>query len=218
MTTVKVCFVSSHGQRGGSEAYLRSLLSGLDRDWVASIVVLEDGPLVGGLRDDGYSVVVIPTSGSKIALVRSAFMLRRHLARNPADVVHANGVKAALVATLATVSRREPVVWVKHDFSWDGRLAGLVARRCRLVVGVSSAVLAALPAAVRSQVVPTGVAVPAADVERARAAVDALAGGRPVLVLVGRLDPVKGHLDLLAAAPSQARAAARRKKLAARIR
>ena len=64
------------------------------------------------------------------------------------------------------------------------------ARQWTLIIGAPS----------NSRVVLTGVDVPAVDRAEARALVDALTGGgRPVVALVGRLDPVKGHDDLFAA-------------------
>ena len=77
--------------------------------------------------------------------------LRRRLRRDPPEVVHANGLKAALVSVLATMGTRLPVLWVKHDFSFDGRLAALVARRCRIVVTVSAAVAETFDPATRER-------------------------------------------------------------------
>src|SRR5205814_5873889 len=117
--------------------------------------------------------------------------------RRPA-VVHANGVKAALVAVAAALGTRVPVVWVKHDFSWDGWLSRAVAWRCALVVGVSRAVLAAVPSH-RARPVPTGIDVPDVDRDAARRRLaELLQGEGPFLMLVGRLHPVKGHAELLA--------------------
>ena len=196
----RVTFVSSHARHGGSERYLERLVEELDDEHVGSIVALEDGPMVERLRARGRDVTVLPT-GRRLSMLPAAFRLRRHLRRTGAGVVHANGVKAALVCVLAG-SRP---VWVKHDHSWDGWLARLIGLRCREVVGVSPAVVEVFRTVPRVQVsvVPTGVRVSLVDREAARATVRALVGDRsgPVLTLVGRFHPVKGHLDLLAAAP-----------------
>lgn len=196
-----VTFVSSHARLGGSEHYLERLLGELGPAWVRTVVVLEDGPLVPRLRGAGWEPVVLPTSASASSVLRSAWRLRRHVGRHRPALVHANGVKAALVAALAGV----PVLWVKHDVSWDGPVARLVARRCRQVVGVSEAVLATFGPRAGGAVVPTGVRPVAVDAAVARRTVRDLAGPAPVLALVGRLHPVKGHRDLLAAAPPGAR-------------
>ena len=183
----RVCFVSSHARHGGSEAYLEQLLDHLGEDWVSSVVVLQPGPLVERLRDP----VVIEASASRLAMGWAAVRLRRHLRRTRPDVLHANGVKAAAVAVVAAWGTGVPVVWVKHDFSWDGRLVRTIARRCTEVVGVSSAVLAAVPPGVRTSVVPPGLTWP--EVRRGPS--------RGIVVLVGRFHSVKGHFELLAAVP-----------------
>lgn len=185
-----VLFVSSHGQDGGSERYLERLAARVAH---GGVVVLEDGPLARRLP----GAVVLPTGPGVADVLRSAWRLRG-LARGAA-LVHANGVKAAVVSVAAGL----PTVWVKHDHSFDGVVGRVVARRCRAVVGVSESVLRGVGG--RGVVVPTGIDVPDVDVAAARALVDSVTGGRrPVITLVGRLDPLKGHEDLLAAAPPDA--------------
>lgn len=195
-----ICFVSSHAKDGGSERYLERLLDGLGGlggEWVSSVVALEQGPLATRIP----GVVVIETGPRPLDIVRSARRLRRHVRATGADLVHANGVKAAAVSVAALL----PTVWVKHDHSYDGRVGRLIARRCRVVVGVSEAALTGIGTPGNSRVVHTGMPLPVVDRGAARALVDDLAGGRPVVSLVGRLDPVKGHRELLAAAPDDAR-------------
>jgi glycosyltransferase involved in cell wall biosynthesis len=198
-----IAFVSSHAKSGGSEAYLEALLDRLGAESVRIVVSLEDGPLVDRLRGRGLDVHVLETGAGPRALARSARRLRPLLRRAGADIVHANGVKAALVAALARTPR---LVWVKHDFSWDGPLAWLVAARSRRVVTVSRAVAATFPRPLRRRVriVHTGIDVPATDRARARERlVEAAAtpAGHALVGLIGRLHPVKGHEDLLAVAP-----------------
>jgi glycosyltransferase involved in cell wall biosynthesis len=197
--TVPVTFVSSHATLGGSEAYLAWLLERLGPEWVRGVVCLADGPFVSRLHAMGMPVALLPT-GRRAGLLIGALRLRRVLRRQRPAAVHANGVKAALVCALAGLDA--PVIWVKHDFSWDGPLARLVGRRCHRVVGVSRAVTQPL-AGGRAQVTIVPNALPVLDVDsrRARESVRALAGGGPVIVLVGRLEPAKGQHELLEAVP-----------------
>lgn len=203
MSTVRVLFVSSHAQLGGAEAYLGSLLDGLGAWWSAGVVVLEAGPFVEELARRGHEPEAVPTGAGPVALLRSARRLRALARRSGADAVHANGIKAALVAALALPGTGLPLVWVKHDFSWDGRLAELVAARSRLVVGVSDAVTAGLRRRKRVRTVRTGIEPPAADAEAGRRVLlDAVGAARTIVVLIGRIHPVKGQLDLLEATPA----------------
>jgi glycosyltransferase involved in cell wall biosynthesis len=197
--SVPVVFVSSHAKAGGSERYLETLVGELGSAWVSLVVCLEDGPLANRLRGRGVRTEVLPTSRGPWGIYRSARRLRRSLARAQPAAVHANGIKAALVSVLAT---RLPIIWVKHDFSFDGVLARLVAARCRRVVGVSEAVTRTFTHRENVDVVHNGISQSDTDREAGRRLLEEAVGApvRDVVALVGRLDPVKGHRELLAVA------------------
>lgn len=209
MSAVPVLFVSSHARLGGSERYLATLVEALGPDWVRGVVVLEEGPLVGELREASVPAEVMPTSPRLPGILRSAWRLRRRLAGQRGLVVHANGVKAALVVTLAALGTRAQVIWVKHDFSFDGRRARLIAARCDEVIGVSSAVTATFPGKMRGKVrvVHNGIAAVQVDRSAGRRRLHDLLGppaAAAVVALVARLEPVKGHKEVLAVARSLA--------------
>lgn len=200
--SVPVTLVSSHANPGGAERYVRDLVAGLGPGWVTKTIALEGGPMVDWLRSDGVPTEVLPTSPRLAGILRSAWKLRRRLSRD--EVVHANGVKAALVSTLATLGMCTPVVWVKHDHSWDGWLARLVAWRSAQVVGVSEAVTDTFRGRVRRKVhvVNNGLGAIDVDADAGRRALAELLGPRePVIALVARIDPLKGHRELLAILP-----------------
>jgi glycosyltransferase involved in cell wall biosynthesis len=208
MTTapLRVLFVSPHARTGGAETYLERLVDALGEPWVAGIVCLQDGPFVERLRRRGRNVVVIDTGRHPWDAAKAGPALRRVIRRLRPAVVHANGVKAALVAEVATARLDVPVVWVKHDHSYDGTLATVAALRSAVVVGVSRSVVSALPAPMSSKVrlVPNGIAMPAVPPDAGRESLRRLMGvplDTPVVGLVGRLHPVKGHADLIEAIP-----------------
>ncbi len=206
LDAVSVAFVSSHAQMGGSELYLERMLESLGPQWIHTVICLEAGPFAERLERLGYAPCVIPAP-ARAGMVLTALRLRRALTREPPpQVVHANGVKAALIATLGMAGTGIPVIWVKHDFSWDGRLARLIARGCRQVVGVSAAVTQTFGASPRCEVhvVPNGIPEPDVDHAQARDLVTTLATARSeeaVVGMVGRLHPAKGQLELIEAAP-----------------
>ena len=204
---VPVAFVSSHARDGGSEKHLEWLLETIDPGWVRLVVSLEDGPLIRRAHDLGQPTVVIPTGTRYGDLLGSAWRLRRAVVRARPAVVHASGVKAAAVAALATTATGIPVVWLKVDFSMDGRIAALIARRCSIVAGVSQAVLRTFGSKLhdRLRVVHNGV--PEVDVDRDRGRVLALGsfgghGPNHIVGLVGRLEPGKGQQELVEIAPA----------------
>lgn len=203
--TPAVVFVSSHARVGGAERYLELLLSQVEGSWVHDVVILEDGPLAERLRARRLDHAVVPTPSHAPGILRSAWQLRGRFGRDRPDVVHANGIKAALVCVLATRFGGAPVIWVKHDNTWDGPRARLLARGCRFVVGVSSAVTTTFgDGGERVRIVHNGMPPLAPDRERGRRELADALGARsdaPTAALVGRFDPRKGHGELLATAP-----------------
>jgi glycosyltransferase involved in cell wall biosynthesis len=203
---LSIVFVSSHAQPAGSERYLSLLLGGLPASWIRGVVVLQAGPLVSELGAAGYPVTVCPTGAGAAGIAGSARRLRRLFAAERPSLVHANGIKAALVSVLAAFGTPARVVWVKHDFSFDRSLARVVALRCALVVGVSTAATRVFGRRFRRKVrvVPNGLPPIEVDRERARAAVREALGPVPpaaVVCLVGRQHPMKGHHELIEIVP-----------------
>ena len=199
LTPLTIAFVSSHARNGGSERYLETLLGLLDPTWPKHAICLERGPLVDRLVAADIPTTVVETSGRPQSILAAGWRVRRLLRHIEPDVVHANGVKAALVSVLASAGTRIPVVWVKHDFSWDRALGNAIAARCRLVVGVSEAVTASLRDRSRVRVVPTGI--PELDPEGPVAELE-LPPGAEVVGVFGYLHPRKGQAELVEAAPS----------------
>jgi len=201
-----VAFVSSYGGMGGSEIYLERLLSEIDRSWVTRVILLGDGPLERRLRDLGLTVDVVPTSRDLRSMLRSSWRVRKRLLVSRPGVVHANGLKAALVAVAALIGTRLPVLWARHDFAMEGWRARILARACSGVICVSDALARTFrgPQLRKVNVVHTGV--PEMDIERgdSRRRVLELIGdphAEPVISLVGRLVPDKGHAELIEITP-----------------
>jgi hypothetical protein len=190
--SIPITFVSPFAQPAGSERYLGLVLDGLPPDWIREVVFLQEGPFVEDVRGRGHRVTVLPTSARPPGLVRSAWRLRRLLVRDRPALVHANGIKAAVVAALATIGTGIGVIWVKHDLSFDRSLARLVALRCRLVIGVSAAATRIFRRRLRRKVriVPNGLPPIAVDRDRGRELVGETlgVGSNPVVALVGRLN------------------------------
>ncbi|MDO9407669.1 glycosyltransferase family 4 protein [Patulibacter sp.] len=202
---------------------MTGVVDALGDGWVAGVVVLQDGPLVSALRGAGRRVAVVPAPRGR-GLPGAALRLRRALLALDADVVHANGIKAALLCVLAGPGCGR-ILWMKHDTTGDVRLSRLVALGCADVVGVSRTVMA--PFARRRRragVVRNGIPERTVDRATGRARVLAALGlGGPddaadgagedprhdaggeaapeVLVLVGRIALGKGQLELVAALP-----------------
>lgn len=129
MTLVpNVLFVDQTGQLGGAELCLREIV--LHRNHCGDhVALLADGPFADRLRDDNVDVSVHPFSPRSTAiqkgtglfekLASSADVMRvasrlRSLSTSY-DVVYANTAKALVVASLACMLIRKPLIFHLHD-------------------------------------------------------------------------------------------------------
>ncbi|WP_338748869.1 glycosyltransferase [Janibacter alittae] len=191
---LRCAIVTAYGGLGGSERWLLSVLT-TTRRLDARVVMLQDGPLRSRLIDLGIDVTVLPTGPSGGDIARSIRALTAYLREPDPEVVLANGVKAAAAAVPAARITGVPVVWAKHDFSFDSALGPLLARLSDAVLATSEAVGQAAPA---SKVVLVPPPRPPLDVldrtaarERWRKRGTPLPHG-PVLAMVGRIVGYKG--------------------------
>ncbi|MGE0141136.1 MAG: glycosyltransferase family 4 protein [Ilumatobacteraceae bacterium] len=111
---------------GGIRAHVGELTRRLGTGaWRVSVV----GP-VGVMADAGRQdgVVDVPSGWNPLAVVRARRQLETHLRSSPADVLHAHGSKAALVALLVRRdARRPPIVVTVHNLV-AGTQRGVAAR------------------------------------------------------------------------------------------
>jgi glycosyltransferase involved in cell wall biosynthesis len=199
---LRVLVVQPYSQRGGSEAWLLTMLDhavGLD----VQVVVLQDGPLVQELRERGVPTHLhVVGAGMTDVLPAVGWCYRRLRAERP-DVVLTNVVKAQLVAGPAARLAGIPCVWAKHDHSYDRTLAVPLGRIATRVVGAVEELAA--PVRRRDSVIvpPPKPPRPALLRSEARdvlaAAGHVLPADAPVVVMAGRLVPFKGVEDLIRA-------------------
>lgn len=142
MTAPRIALVLPYGIVGGAESWALRVLDAWPsevRDRVFA-VALGDGPVAARFRDRGLPVDVMSVGPRPVDLVRAVPRLRTRVAG--ADVVWANGLKSAAVAAPGRALGGPPVVWVKHDRSYDASLARPLGRVVRRVVAVSSVIAA----------------------------------------------------------------------------
>jgi glycosyltransferase involved in cell wall biosynthesis len=203
-----ILFCTHVTEVGGAEAVLLDLLGALDRDRFAPhLAAPAGGPLPERARALGVPVAEIVFAGGtpwrKAAGVPAAAReLRRCATATGARLLVATSMIAGYAGVLAQ-RRSLPCAWHLHVVP-DALVARLALRRAAAVLAPSRVALAGLgarwAARGRGVVVPNGVAdrffaAPAGSL-RARLG---LADATPLVGIVGRLDPRKGHEVLLAA-------------------
>jgi glycosyltransferase involved in cell wall biosynthesis len=189
MSTERVLFVDHTGQIGGAELILLDVVQ--DRQ-DSSAFLFESGPLAKALSDRGLSVIAsrwgaglsqfrrdsswlkaLPLFGRLAAITAElARAARRH------DVVYANSQKAFVLAAIANVVARRPLIWHLHDIispahfgAMQRRMQVFLANRfaAKVIVPSEAAAAAFIDAGGRRslvEVVPNGLAVEPFPVSR----------------------------------------------------
>ncbi len=193
--------VTPFGELGGSERWLLTMLEATDR-LDADVVVLGPGPLLDELARRGIRARLRLTGRRAWDLAAANRWLLTDLRCARPDVVLANGVKAAAAVAPACRLTGTPVVWVNHDSSWARGLARPLGRPVDRVVATVEEVGVATGRDDVTVVVPPrapGDPAPRDDARRFWQQRGVAFAGGPTAVAVGRLDPVKGVDDAIAA-------------------
>jgi glycosyltransferase involved in cell wall biosynthesis len=210
---------------GGGQHSLLTLLQALPAEPVP-LLACPAGPLAERAVDDGLTWLPIPGSQATaklhplrtpkaiLQMHRAAMAVRNHARRERADLVHANSVRAGLIALWARTLGGPPCVIHVRDVLHDGILGAIVGRaiaHADATVAISRFVAARLPRTTRDLSVvdnpvdfarfdPATVDRPAVRAELG------LAASAPVLTLIAQITPWKGQdraLRLLAALREQ---------------
>lgn len=226
---MKALFYSHTGKVSGAENVLLLLLERLDRSRIAPVAVC---PKNGGLaekvsslrvRVEGFEELAArftlrPDLAAKytVSVIRSVLNLRKTISQESPDLVHANSIRAGVVATIATIGTGIPVVWHIHDelkphpISTAIRLLFTISARTN-VLAVSRATLESFLGSIvrtKSVVEKCGVALNGVDAERfdvsdaeGEAVRSSLGIGRDEMVFasIGQITPRKNQKGLVEA-------------------
>lgn len=212
-------FVSHTSDFSGAEVAMLRLLRSVPGGTEVAVACPSAGPLADALDRAGVARVAIPgtdvsfrlhpltTPRGVLALARSSLALARAIRRLRPDAIHANGVRAALLAGAPAALTRTPLVAQVHDNLPEGRLGRLVSRTIAAtageVIAVSRSTARQFDAGLRRPRARTVYI----SFDRARFDVDhddaatraALGVGRdtPLLGEVAQITPWKGQLEAI---------------------
>lgn len=225
MAAQRILFVDHTGQIGGAELILLDVIAGRRE---SSVFLFEQGPLAKAVTERGLPLIVsasgaglsqfrrdssvlaaLPMLGRLLAIIiEIARAARRH------DVTYANSQKAFVLAALAHVLVRRPLIWHLHDIISPAHFGKVqrwvqvtLANACaaRVIVPSEAAAQAFVAAGGRRdlvEIVPNGLSLQPQPVTRGelRASLGLPAG--PLVGVFSRLAPWKGQHVLIEALAS----------------
>jgi glycosyltransferase involved in cell wall biosynthesis len=224
---MKVLFYNHTGRVSGAERLLLMILARIDRDGFDPIVVCpEQDSLASMVSKLGVPVETVAGLEARftwrvdhLARYRKSFFqvirqLRKRVTTIKPDLIHANSIRAGLVATAATFGLGTRVVWHLHDLlpqhplSTLIRLLAFLSSRTRMIA-VSEAVATnfrgRFPSRMKNRI---GVILNAIDLDkfqpdqtaRRRTAKELrVRKADPLIGIVGQITPRKGQLELVRA-------------------
>jgi glycosyltransferase involved in cell wall biosynthesis len=225
MSTERVLFVDHTGQIGGAELILLDVVEGRSR---SSAFLFEDGPLRTALAERKLNLVIskwgrglsqfrrdsswfaaIPLMARLAAIVAEiARAARSH------DVVYANSQKAFVLASIAGLFVRRPLIWHLHDIISPDHF-GVVQRRTQVLLANARATKVIVPSQAAAaafieaggrrdlvEVVPNGLALPPEPRTSAELRRSLDLPTRPLVGVFSRLARWKGQHVLLEAIAS----------------
>lgn len=221
---IRILFLHTTSEIGGSDVSLARLVEGLDPARYAIVVALpSDGPLVVKLRSAGARVEIMPALMKLTSRRGTGFLWRfalnyprailelvRLIRREQINIVHTNTIHNLYGVTAARVAG-VPHIWHFREIVWQSALLRRVeltmARWWSTRIIVTSRAVAGMYGAesswpVQLVLVPNGVEADRfspGDGERVRRDLD-MAPGQPLVGIVCRLDAWKGVDDFLSAA------------------
>lgn len=222
---LRVVFVDHTATRSGGEIAMVRLIAALQPGVAAHVILLVDGPIAEDLRAVGATVEVVsmpesirglsrdrvrPTAmpfGAVVASGATSVALARRLRALRPDLVHANSLKAGVLAGPAARAAGVPLVWSVRDRLADDYLPNSAATLARGFARVFPAVVIANSETTRGTTGTIGTTAKVVTIADPYDAPDPPAARVPHdgirVVMIGRIAPWKGQdvvLDAFAAA------------------
>ncbi|WDL95253.1 glycosyltransferase family 4 protein [Alicyclobacillus sp. ALC3] len=215
---LRVLYYSHSADVSGAEISLLLTVSHMQGEVVDTVLVAPSGEVTDRARNHGIYVVPVrgyrarmslhpwPLAKGMVGTVRAGIELRRVVRKAAPDIVHANSIRAGLIAVVGVMGRRTQLVWHVRDNLPNnvvGRGIRTVASwRANKVFAISRAIAANFAMGQRLQrkttVVHNGIDVCEPEGKSIRFHTD-LSASRFVLAVVGQIAPWKRQHDAVQA-------------------
>ncbi|MGI8928115.1 MAG: glycosyltransferase [Candidatus Limnocylindrales bacterium] len=212
---ITVIELMASGAGGGAQVHVQNLVEGLDPNrFDVEVISLSEGPAVRRIRVTGTTVHVVDESDDGRALASVLSLLRER----PPEILHNHMFRAEVVGTRAALTLAEDglpkpyVISTIHSSRIRSEEDRVLLRRLTLsmdrLIAVSRATVAKIVAEGRTpapvELIYNGVDLERYDVTEACCTLPEEYGfpeGTPLVGVVARLEPEKGHATLIAAWP-----------------
>ena len=136
---MRVLYLNHTGRMSGAERSLLELFPALPAD-VSPLLATPAGPFADAARERGVEVATVPGAEGSLrphpvqtplalaGIARAVVAVARLARREGADLIHANSVRAGLVASFARRAGGPPWLVYVHDCLPESRLAGMTKR------------------------------------------------------------------------------------------
>ena len=139
MKQIRIAYMNHTGRVSGAERVLVNMVRGLDRSLYEPWVICPaDGDLSRMIAAEGVPCVESPALSARftlepgllvkaaVSLCRSVIFTRKAVSSLDPEIVHANTVRAGLVASLASIGTSRKVIWHVHDILPRHWLSGII--------------------------------------------------------------------------------------------
>ncbi len=201
----RILYLNHVSYRSGAENSLLLLLAGLDRNRYEPVVVCPPGgPLLAGLAEMQVMNKTMEMGKRPFSFLHTVQNLRYLIHTHHIDLIHANSVDATQYAALPARLTGVPLIGhVRNICSFRPHGLWLLQQATRLIA-VSEATRRALVAqgvqAARVEVIYNGVPLAQFQPTPGARQMMNLPDGVPIVGVIGRLHPIKGHEDFCKAA------------------
>jgi L-malate glycosyltransferase len=219
---MKVAFYNHTEAVSGAEISL--LLTARHIQGIEPMIFAPEGELLDRAREQELAVVPIRSHRARMTrnplrlardlfgMIRAGWTLAREVKRHRIDLIHANSIRAGMIASLFTWLHHRPVVWHVRDMppsGWIGKaIERLGSMAAHAVIGISQAVVHSFDQArlgSKLYLVHNGMelqeTMPSLQAEhraRLRRELDT-SEGLPVMVMIGQIAPWKRQEDAIRA-------------------
>lgn len=152
---MKIAFYNHTSTISGAEISL--LLTAKYLTEAHPIIFAPEGELLQKARDEGIEAVALPSYRARltrnpfllvlymIGMLRAGWKLARIMKKSQVDIIHANSIRAGMMAGLFRWYHKLPVVWHIRDMPPQGFIGGIIKRlagfTAQALIGISESVI-----------------------------------------------------------------------------